>query len=42
MALVDTKMVSVQEVFLPYLQTKGGTLCETIEKRGFAELEYKP
>ncbi len=43
MALVDTNMVKVQEVFFPYIQTKSGkTVYELQENRGFAALEYTP
>lgn len=42
MAMVETNMVKVQEVFFPYIQTANGkTLFEVQENRGFA-LEYKP
>lgn len=42
-ALVETGMVKIQEVFLPYAQTPSGeTLFEKIEKRGFAMLDYRP
>lgn len=42
MALVETNMVKVQEVFLPYAQHPNGqTIFEAIEKKGFAALEYK-
>lgn len=42
MALVETNMVKVQEVFFPYAQSKGITIYESFEKKGFAALEYKP
>lgn len=37
MALVDTKMVSVQEVFMPYMQIgkRGETAYELMEKKNF-------
>lgn len=42
MAFVESRMVKVQEVFFPYIQTPTGkTLYEITEQRGFA-LEYKP
>jgi hypothetical protein len=43
MALVDTDMVKIQEVFLPYAQCgpKGETLYQQIENKGFMQLEYK-
>lgn len=43
LALVETNMVKVEEVFLPYMQTgKGGeTVFELTEKRGFMALEFK-
>jgi hypothetical protein len=42
MALVETSMVKVQEVFFPYIQAPNGkTLYELQEQRGFA-LEHKP
>jgi hypothetical protein len=41
-ALVETKMVKVQEVFLPYAQnSEGQTVFDLIEKKGFAALGYK-
>jgi hypothetical protein len=41
-ALVETGMVKIQEVFLPYAQTESGeTLFERIEKKGLASIEYK-
>lgn len=43
MALVETNMVKVQEVFFPYIQTRTGkTIFELQEQRGFMALEYKP
>ena len=40
MALVQTKMVSMEEVFLPYMQVKPGqTLYQVLENRGFKMLE---
>jgi hypothetical protein len=42
MALVETNMVKVQEVFMPYMFLKSGkTLYEKIEQTGFAQLEDK-
>jgi hypothetical protein len=42
MSLVDTDMVKVQEVFLPYAQTGlNQTLFEMIEDKGFMALEHK-
>lgn len=42
MAFVESRMVKVQEVFFPYIQTPTGqTIFEIQEKRGFT-LEYKP
>ncbi len=42
LALVDTGMVKVQEVFLPYMAAKGGgTLYDYIEESGFKMIEYK-
>lgn len=43
LALVETRMVKVFEVFLPYVQTNlsGKTLFEQIEDKGFKALEYK-
>lgn len=42
LALVETDMVKVQEVFLPYVQTgiEGKTLYEQIENKGFKQLGY--
>lgn len=41
-AMVETGMVKVQEVFLPYAQTPSGeTIFEQIESRGFKALEFK-
>jgi len=41
LALVDTGMVKIEEVFLPYtLDRSGKTLYQIIEQRGFA-LEWK-
>ncbi len=40
LALVETKMVKIQEIFLPYLITNNGTLYNLIEKKGFM-IEYK-
>ena len=43
MALVETSMVKVEEVFFPYIQTKTGqTVFELQEQRGFLALEYRP
>lgn len=42
MALVETSMVTMEEVFLPYAQLGSKTLFETIKERGFALLEHKP
>ena len=40
-AMVETGMVKVQEVFLPYAQTKGGaTVFESLEKTHFKMLAY--
>lgn len=42
MALVETSMVKVHEVFFPYIQTKTGqTIFEIQEQRGFM-LGYEP
>ena len=42
-ALVETGMVKVQEVFLPYAQYPDGkTIYEKLEQKGFSALEYKP
>jgi hypothetical protein len=42
MALVETNMVKIQEVFMPYMFLKTGkTLYEKIEQSGFAQLEDK-
>lgn len=42
MALVETHMVQVQEVFLPYAVQKGGkTVYEKLSANGFSVLEYK-
>ena len=42
LALVDTEMVKVQEVFLPYVQTGlNETLYQKLESKGFTALEYK-
>ncbi len=44
LALVDTSMVKIEEVFLPYMQLEGGkTVFEISQERGFAglALEYK-
>jgi len=43
MALVETDMVKVQEVFLPYIQTniEGQTLFDKIENNGLKLLEAK-
>lgn len=41
-ALVETGMVKVQEVFLPYAQTASGeTLYEQFEKKGLQQLAYR-
>ena len=42
LALVDTDMVKVHEIFLPYVQTNisGETLFQKIENKGFQALEY--
>lgn len=43
LALVETNMVKIQEVFFPYIQTPTGqTVFELQEQRGFAALEYRP
>ena len=44
LALVETKMVKVLEVFLPYIQTnlEGQTLFEKIEKENFKAVTYQP
>lgn len=40
MALVETEMVSIQEVFLPYMQHRSGkTLYEIIQQNSFKMLE---
>ena len=42
MALVETDMVKIQEVFMPYIQMKlGHTLYEQLEKTKFTMLEDK-
>lgn len=42
MALVETNMVKIQEVFMPYIQMKlGHTLYEQLEKTKFTMLEDK-
>ncbi len=42
MALVETSMVKVQEVFFPYIQTRGGkTIYELHAERGFKALGYE-
>ena len=43
LALVDTNMVKIQEVFLPYIQMnlKGDTLYQHLEDKGFKALEFK-
>jgi hypothetical protein len=43
MALVETDMVKIQEVFMPYVQVTiaGQTLYEKIEQKGFTMLEDK-
>lgn len=42
MALIETKMVKMQQVFLPYLQTGNNqTLYEVIEERKFKAIEWK-
>lgn len=41
MAMVDTSMVKVQEVFFPYMQTaSGGTVFELAEERGLTALAW--
>lgn len=42
LALVDTEMVQIQEVFMPYLQMNTGqTLYEKFEETKFKMIEYK-
>ncbi len=43
MALVETDMVKIQEVFMPYIQVNlvGQTFYERLEQKGFAALEDK-
>jgi hypothetical protein len=42
LALVDTEMVQIQEVFMPYLQINTGqTLYEKLEETKFKMIEYK-
>lgn len=42
MALVETNMVKVQEIFLPYAVMKNReTMFDQVEKRGFMALEFK-
>lgn len=42
MAMVETDMVKIHEVFLPYMQTPNGeTLFEAIESRGLKLLGYE-
>ena len=43
MALVETDMVKIQEVFMPYIQMtiSGQTLYEKLEKKGLTMLEDK-
>ena len=42
MALIDTEMVKVQEVFLPYIQVgiDGETFYQKLENKGFKALPY--
>jgi hypothetical protein len=35
MALIDTEMVKLEEVFLPYLLSQGKTFFEVIQERGY-------
>lgn len=42
MALVETNMVKVQEVFLPYVVLKNkGTMFDQIEEKGLMALEFR-
>lgn len=43
MALVETNMVKIQEVFMPYIQVniEGKTLYEQLEEKKFTMLEHK-
>lgn len=43
LALVDTDMVQIQEVFFSYMQVniEGQTFYESIEQKGFPALEHK-
>lgn len=42
LALVETNMVTVEEVFLPYMQVKNGrTLYQAMAEKGFNALEFK-
>lgn len=43
LALIDTGMVKVQEVFLPYIQVnvEGQTLFQRLEEQKFKAIEYK-
>ena len=39
MAILDTEMVKIEQVFLPYLDTGGGkTLYDVMSERGFKQL----
>jgi hypothetical protein len=39
LALIQTGMVSVEQVFLPFAQSSSGkTLCEVLRERKFAQL----
>ena len=43
LALIETQMVKVEEVFLPYVQLTGGqTLYEKVAGNNFLGLEHKP
>ena len=41
MAIVETNMVVIEEVFLPYLIQGGKTLFESLESKGFLLKEWK-
>lgn len=42
MALVETNMVKVREVFLPYVIMKGGkTMFDQVENKGLMSIEFK-
>lgn len=42
LAIIEAEMATLPQVFLPYAQTRDGTVYECFVKSGLPSLEYKP